>query len=132
MSITNKLNQIKSNDTNENNNPVVSKYDNIYLVSSINGWNATEEYKLKKIAENTYSVEITARNIESDSNGNYIRFKFNNGGSDYSIIDWTIDPNTGQLLLQKGSSYRHYGVKDGDKLTITINVSTLEVNIKKN
>ena len=128
--ISNKLKQVGNNDTNENNNQSASSiYDRLYLVSTVNNWNSNDDYKLKKIGENTYSVTITVNQLEKD--GDYIKFKFNNGGSDYSVIDWSIDQNTNKLNLNGGSSYKYYGVKKGDKLTITINVSTLEVEIIK-
>ena len=84
---------------------------------------------MTKLDEYTYTITLTVTKTEAD--GNYIKLKFNNG-YDYSKVDWTIDQNTGKLLLQKGSSYKYYGVYVGDLLTITINTNTLDVNIKKN
>jgi hypothetical protein len=58
-------------------------------------------------------IGLTDTVTKTEADGNYIKFKFNNG-YDYSKVDWTIDQNTGKLLLQKGSSYKYYGVYVGD------------------
>lgn len=127
--ITNKLNVVfKNNNTNNNTNN--TNESDVYVVSTINDWSANnDKYKMTKLDEYTYTITLTVTKTEAD--GNYIKFKFNNG-YDYSKVDWTIDQNTGKLLLQKGSSYKYYGVYVGDLLTITINTNTLDVNIKKN
>ena len=129
--ITNKLNTVKgnNNDNGGNNTPSTSSYD-VYLVSSLNGFNAnSDKYKMTKINDSTYTITITVDKLEENS---YIKFKFNNGGQDYSKVDWTVDQNTHKLVLSKGSSYKYYGVSIGDKLTITINTDTLDVIIEKN
>ena len=132
--IKNKLKQITPySDTGmgDNNQGSTTDYD-IYFVSTINNWGnySSEElskYKLVKIADDTYSITVTITKLESD--GNYFKFKFNNGYNDYSKIDWKLSDDLKTLIKEKGSSTRCYGVKVGDKVTITINIKTLAASV---
>ena len=130
--ISNKLVSAGKVDNNNsgNNNSSANQTTDVYLVSTVNNWNATNQYKMTKVNDNTYTITISVTKLEND--GNYIKFKFNNGGSDYSKIDWSINQSSGKLSLTGGSSYKYYDVKVGDVLTITINTSTLDVTIEKN
>lgn len=133
--INNKMKQITplSDNDSGNNGGSTAEYDNLYLVSTINNWgnyssSELSKYKLSKVAENTYSITVTVTKLESD--GNYFKFKFNNGYGDYSQIDWTLTQDLKTLVMEAGGkSARCYGVNVGDSVTITINTKTLEASV---
>lgn len=103
---------------------------NLYLQSTLNDWGNTK-LKFEKIQDYTYSLTTTVTKLESD--GNYFKFKINDG-INYDTIDWTLSNDLNRLIKNAAgvSSAKVYGVNIGDKVTITINVKTLEASVKIN
>ena len=69
------------------------------------------------------------KSVEKDNKGNYFKFKFNDGYDKYDTINWTVTEDLKTLSKNGGSSAKCYGVKVGDKVTITINIKTNEVSV---
>ena len=95
---------------------------NIYLAGDFNGWSG-KDYKMSTTDEVTYSITINVEKnyIQSDSKGNYYKFKFSDGS--FTTIDWTLSSDLKTVIKNANgvSSARCYGVKAGDTITITIN-----------
>ena len=109
----------------------------IYFVSTINNWgnydnSELSKYKLKQISKDVYQIEVVVSKVVRDEKGNYIKFKFNNGFTNYDQIDWTISSDLKTLDKSVGNSCRIDDVYIGDILNITINVSTLDVSVLVN
>ena len=126
-----------SGDNNGGNNNTTKDY-NIYIVGTFNDWGqytAAElpTYKMKKIADNTYSITVTiTKGVSTDTKGTYIKFKFNDGYQNYNTVNWKLSEDLKTLLMEASNSQFCYGVKVGDTLTVTINVKTLEASVKIN
>ena len=141
--INNKLNYITESDSNDSNNntgnnnqgstPITT---DIYLVGTVNNWgdysrNELSKWQLTNSGDNIYTITFTVNKLESD--GNYVKVKFNGGRQDYSKLDWSISSDLSSLIKEPGAkSAKIYDVHVGDIITITINTSTLVVEVSVN
>ena len=116
------------------NNIETDLYNNLYVVGTFNNWGSYEaselnNYKLVHKNDGIYEVTVKITKVENDGNGNYIKFKFNNGYNNYNEIDWTVSSDLKTLIKSVGKSCFIYDVNVGDIITFNINVTTDEVNI---
>lgn len=107
-------------------------YNNLYIVGNFNNWgnypsNQLETYKMNYQGDYTYTYQFE---VKDSLDNNTFKFKFNNGYSDYSEIDWYLDLNSNKLVKNgSGISTSLTNVLIGDVVYISINTKTLDASV---
>lgn len=110
-----------NNGSNTNN----GNYGDIYLIGNFMNWEQyNKNYPFEYKGEGVYTVSFNAYNLENGT----VKYKIYDG-ENYQKIDWTVVDN--ELIMEVGSSAKIYDCYNGQKITITINTITKNVEIVK-